>query len=217
MTSFDLVLNGVPYPVPRESVSPLLDHRPDLQNQRSYRVESPVSQGCFQAFVAAVGQGSEVVVASGNVEDLTLLSGKFYVENLRDKCTAFAGRGWKSATDLRFGAVEWELRQAVGGLSSRVKALSDQTKAELQTVKDSLESKIGEVQRGWEAGLRQLKEGDVQEVKAELQTLKDSLKREIGEVKAELDSVKASFRPIQERVERIQVSRRSGSPTACES
>jgi hypothetical protein len=196
MASFDLVFNGVPYPVPRESVSSLLDHRPDLQNERSYRVQSPVSEGCFQAFVAAVGQGSEVVLGSGNVGDLTLLSGEFYLEDLRDKCTAFAGPGWKSGTDLRCGDVEWELRQAVEGLSSRVEALSDEikrlkevhaTKAELQTVKDSLESKIGEVRGGWEAGLTQLKEREVQEVKAELQTVKDSLG------------------PMQERVERIQV------------
>jgi hypothetical protein len=39
-----------------------------------------------------------------------------------------------------------------------------------------LESETGEVQGGWEAGLRQLKERVVQEVKAELQTLKDSLR-----------------------------------------
>jgi hypothetical protein len=64
MATFDLVLNEVPYPVPRESVSPLVDHRPDLQNQRSYRVQSPVSQGCFQAFGAAVQQGSETLLLS---------------------------------------------------------------------------------------------------------------------------------------------------------
>jgi uncharacterized protein YdcH (DUF465 family) len=69
-------------------------------------------------------------------------------------------------------------------LSSRVEALSDEikrlkevhaTKAELRTAEDSLESKIGEVRGGWEAGLRQVKEREVQEVKVELQTVKDAL------------------------------------------
>jgi hypothetical protein len=106
MASFDLVFNKVPYPVPREFVSPLLDHRPDLQNQRSYRVQSPVSQDWFEASLAAVRQGSEVLVGPGNVGDLILLSREFYLEDLRDQCTAFPGPGGKSGTDLRFGDVE---------------------------------------------------------------------------------------------------------------
>jgi hypothetical protein len=151
----------VAYGVLSECVSPLLDHRPDLQNQRSYTVESPVSEECFQGFVAAVRQGSEVVVDSGNVGDLTLLSGEFCLEDLREKCAGFAGSGWKRATDFPFGDLECELRQAVEGLSSRVGAL---------------ESEKGEVRRGWEDALRQLKERQVQEVKGEVQALKDSLR-----------------------------------------
>jgi hypothetical protein len=50
------------------------------------------------------------------------------------------------------------------------------TRAELQTVKNSLESKIGEVRRGWEAGLTQLKAREVQEVKVEVTALQVSLR-----------------------------------------
>jgi hypothetical protein len=104
MASFD---HGAPYPLPKESVSALLDHRTDLLNQRSYSVQSLVSEECLQGFVAAIRQGSEAVVCSGNVGNLTLLSGELGLECLRDKCAGFAAPCWKRATDFHFGDLEW--------------------------------------------------------------------------------------------------------------
>jgi hypothetical protein len=74
MSDFEIVADGATLAFPRQSLSRLLENRPDLQDVTKCAIQSQVTAGCFGAFVEAIQGGSDLAVDGENISDLVLLS-----------------------------------------------------------------------------------------------------------------------------------------------
>jgi regulator of replication initiation timing len=84
--TFELLFQGKSFPVPRKSVWEFLDHRRDLLDAKTYKVESLVSVEVFEKFVDSLKNQTKILVTKENVESLSLLAKEFCFEELRSEC-----------------------------------------------------------------------------------------------------------------------------------
>jgi hypothetical protein len=101
MTNFQLRLGRWKAEVPRQSLAPLFQHRPELLNAGEYSVQTPVPEAIFRDFVRFLATGEKLVVGKENARFLLCLAGEFWIEDLRSESERFAlGVLWESTSSL---------------------------------------------------------------------------------------------------------------------
>jgi hypothetical protein len=97
---FELYHQGVRYAVPRPSLDPFFNCRPELLSALGYEVQSFVPVDIFATFVQSLQTRTKVEVTAANVDFLLLLAHEFFLNDLKANCACFLHRSPNTVPDL---------------------------------------------------------------------------------------------------------------------